>query len=162
MVYRTCFGCIHGSGSCQIRDEVKAKVAGLGVTSLKWKCKWKRLAFQPGDAVFVETIGYEPDYTADEDAYISKWPATVIQSKGSKLICFIEPGTLDDGEVPFEPKSHGNGHVKVPLSRVTRRDAVREHVCDYCKRIVRLVGHEAYCRDAPTEQRKAHQEEYYF
>jgi hypothetical protein len=160
MTYRTCTGCIFGAGYCHAREAVKAQVAGLGVTSLKWKCKWKRLAFNPGDAVFVETIGYQPE--GDEDAYISKWPATVIQAKGSKLICFIEPGALDDGEVPFEPKAHGNGHVKVPLSRVSPRDAVREHVCDFCKRIARLAGHEDYCRHAPQEPRRAHQQEYYF
>jgi hypothetical protein len=160
MTYRTCFGCVYGSGTCQVRDAVKTQVADLGVTSIKWKCKWKRLAFNPGDAVYVETIGYEPE--GDEDVYISKWPATVIQAKGSRLICFIEPGALNDGEVPFEPKAHGNGHCKVPMSRVSHRDAIREHVCDYCKRIVRLAGHEDYCRDAPQEQRKAHQQGYYF
>jgi len=160
MVYRTCFGCVHGTGACQVRDDVKRQISGLGVTSLKWKCKWKRLAFRPGDAVYVETIGYQPE--GDEDVYISSWRATVIQSKGSQLICFIEPGTLDDGEVPFEPKAHGNGHVKIPLSRVTRRDAVREHVCASCSRIVRLAGHEDYCCDAPPKPREDRQEECYF
>lgn len=147
MAYRTCFGCVHGSGSCQVRDQVKAQVAGLGVTSLKWKCKWKRLAFNPGDAVFVETIGFEPE--GDEDVYVGEYPATVIQAKGSKLICFIEPGVTDaHHEIPFEPKAHGNGHVKVPLSRVTKREGIRENVCGYCNRITRLVGHEDYCREA--------------
>lgn len=153
MTYRTCFGCVHGSGSCQERDRVKAQVAGLGVTSLKWKCKWKRLAFNPGDAVFVETIGYEPEH--DEDVYIGRYPAVMIESKGSKLICFIEPGVVDDGgDRPFEPKNHGNGHVKVPLSRVSHRESIREHVCDFCKRIVRLAGHEDYCRNAPADRPK--------
>lgn len=158
MTYRTCTGCVFGTGYCHEREAVKAQVKGLGVTSLRWKCKWKRLAYLPGDAVYVETIGYEPE--GDEDVHIGMFPATVIQAKGSKLVCFIEPGTLDDSEVPFEPKSHGNGHVKIPLSRVSHRDAIREYVCDSCSRITRLAGHEDYCRNAPKEQRP--KEEYMF
>lgn len=161
MTYRTCFGCVHGAGACQVREAVKAQVSGLGVTSLKWKCKWKRLAFQPGDAVFVETIGYQPE--GEEDFYLGSYPATVIQIKGSKLICFIEPGVEDETHgIPFEPKNNGNGHVKVPMARVTKRDAIRESVCGYCNRITRLVGHEDYCRDAPKEQRNAFEREFYF
>lgn len=153
MTYRTCFGCVHGAGSCQVRDAVKMQVSGLGVTSLKWKCKWKRLAFQPGDAVLVETIGYQPE--GDEDVYIGSYPATVIQIKGSKLVCFIAPGTEDETQgIPFEPKNGGNGHVKVPMARVTKRDAIRESVCQYCNQITRLVGHEDYCRDAPPAKRR--------
>jgi hypothetical protein len=161
MTYRTCTGCVHSSGFCQAREDVKATVKGIGVTSLKWKCKWKRPVYQPGDAVFVETIGYEPE--GDEDVFIGSFPATVIQTKGSKLVCFIEPGVEDEIQgVPFEPKAHGNGHVKVPMIRVTKREGIRESVCEFCNRITRLVGHEDYCRDAPKEQRQAVEQEYYF
>lgn len=161
MTYRTCTGCVHGSGFCQAREDVKTQVKGIGVTSLKWKCRYRRPAFQAGDAVFVETIGCQPE--GDEDVYIGSYPATVIESKGSKLICFIEPGVEDDDNgIPFEPKSNGNGHVKVPMVRVKKRDAVREYVCSYCKRITRLAGHEDYCRDAPKEQRQAFEREHYF
>lgn len=151
MTYRTCVGCVHGTGACQIRDEVKAKVSGLGVTSLKWTCKWKRLAFRPGDAVLVDTLAYEPE--GDEEYYVRTYPGIVIQNKGSKLICFIEPGVSEAGGenlYPFEPKGGGNGFVKVPLKRVAKCEGVRESVCHYCRKVTRLQGHEDHCPTQPN------------
>jgi hypothetical protein len=87
VTYRTCTGCVFGNAFCNVRENVKAQVKGLGVTSLKWTCKWKRLAFRPGEAVLVETLAYEPE--GDEEFYVRTYPGIAIQNKGSKLICFI-------------------------------------------------------------------------
>lgn len=148
MTYRTCVGCVHGSGSCQERDRVKSQVQGLGVTSLKWKCKFKRLRFRPGDHVIVSTFiegDYQPEY-GDEETLYAWFPAIVIQNKGPKLICFIEPGaksTCDDYE--FSPKKGGTGHVKITMQRIRPAEGVRDNVCYYCRRITRLQGHEEHC-----------------
>jgi hypothetical protein len=151
MTYRTCTGCVFGEAFCNVRENVKAQVKGLGVTSLKWTCKWKRLAFRPGDAVLVETLAFDPE--GDEEFYVRTYPGIAIQNKGSKLICFIEPGASEHGDenlYPFEPKGSGEGFVKVPLKRVSKRDGVRETVCHYCRKITRLQGHEEHCPTQPN------------
>lgn len=158
MTYRTCIGCVHGTGSCQVRDNVKAQVSGLGITSIKWKCKWKRLQYRPGDHVVVSTFvdgGYEPDY-GDEVTLYAWFPAIVIQNKGPKLICFIEPGvksTCDEYE--FTPRKDGSGHVKITMQRIRKAEGVREVVCHYCRKITRLQGHEEYCASVRQEWQPA-------
>lgn len=141
-----------------MRDQVKAQVSGLGVTSLKWKCKWKRLRFRPGDHVEVSTFiegDYQPEY-GDEVTLYAWFPAIVIQNKGSKLICFIEPGaksTCEDYE--FTPKKDGSGHVEITMQRVRAVEGVRESVCYYCRKITRLQGHEDYCPSVRKEWQPA-------
>lgn len=161
MTYSTCRGCVHGTGYCAAREAMKAQVKGLAVTSIKWKCKHRRPVYQPGEAIWAETYSGHDEYDGgySESAVIREYPAVVIRQKGSSVVAFIEPGTINREDwpeegYPFEPKK-GNGHIKIPIARTKRRDAVREHVCCYCERIVRLKGHEDYCRDAPLEHRRA-------
>lgn len=164
MTYRTCVGCVHGSGFCQERENIKAKVKGLAITSIKWKCRFKRPTFLPGEAVWVNVfVGMEDhgDSWGREEATFAEFPGIIIEVKGSKAIAFIEPGVLDSGEeYNFEPMSHGSGHVKITLARMRRREAIRENVCGFCKRVTRLAGHDDYCRNAPADQPKT--EEYMF
>lgn len=157
MNYGTCIGCVHDSGYCHARELVKAKVKGVGVTSIKWKCAHRRPVYQSGDAVWATTfIGYSVDNDGwgRETKEFASFPATVISLHGSKAFMFIEPGaTSEGGDYNFEP--HSNGYVKIPISRTRRREAIREHVCPSCERVARLHGHEEYCREpkwqAPEE-----------
>lgn len=164
MTYQTCIGCVHGTGYCHEREATKAKVKGLGVTSLKWKCKFRRPVYEPGEAVWVSLfVGmYEGDWGIETPDY-ADFPGVVIRLKGSKAIIFVEPACMCRyGEYAFAPRNDGNGHVKVSLIHVKRREAVREHVCKGCERIVRLAGHEDYCRYMPREERRAREPEYLF
>ena len=159
MGYQTCIGCVHGTGFCQAREDIKARVKGIGVTSLKWKCRHRKPTYLPGEAVWVKIfIGWEDrgDSWGREEQAFAEFPGTVIRLKGSKAIIFIEPGVASRcEEYNFEPQANGNGHVKIPIIRTRKRDAVREYVCDGCERIIRLKDHEDYCRYAPLEQRRA-------
>ncbi|WP_378952247.1 hypothetical protein [Mesorhizobium sp. ANAO-SY3R2] len=156
MTYRTCVGCVHGTGYCHERERVREQVAGLGVTSLKWRCGWKRPQFRPGDPVWATTlfdIAAASDYD-DEGPVQQEYPATVIQNFGSKLLVFIKPGVfeygLEDGDYPFSPKNSGTGFCKITLQRIRKRDGVRENVCHYCRQITRLQGHDDYCPSVPN------------
>lgn len=144
MRYQTCVGCVHGKGACQERDRIKAAVTGLSITSMKFRCKHKRLEFRPGDPVLIRLI-----QSSVEDSYYGEGPSAadykghVVRNDGSKLLCFIEPQTVSEcGEYQFEPKS--NGFAKVPRSRVTRREGIREGVCKSCRRLISR-GHESEC-----------------
>lgn len=153
MTYRTCVGCVHGTGYCHERERVRQKTAGLGITSLKWRCAWKRPTFRPGDLVWATTLC---DWGSGEegDSVSSDYPATVIQNFGSKLLVFIQPGVfesgIDDGDYPFEPKNGGAGFCKITLQRIRKREGIRENVCHYCRQITRLQGHGEYCPSVPN------------
>lgn len=166
MTYRSCVGCVHGSGFCHARELVKAHVKGIGVTSLKWRCNWRRPIYQPGDAVWANIFtGWEDqgDSWGREEANFVDFPGIVIRLKGSRAVIFIEPGADSySGDYSFEPMKNGNGHVKIPIVRTRKRDAVREHICDSCERFVRLKGHEDWCRHASADQRRASEEQYVF
>lgn len=157
MTYQTCRGCAHGAGFCQAREDVKAHVRGIGVTSIKWKCRWRRPVYQPGDAVWANLFAdTEPDddgWGGDRSVF-RDFPAVVIKVFGSKTLLFVEPGAFDEyEEYQFAPAKGGNGHVKIPLIRTRRRDAIRESICAGCQMITRLKGHEEFCRFAPRDER---------
>jgi hypothetical protein len=156
MTYRTCTGCVFGTGYCHAREVVKAHVKGIGVTSLKWRCEYRRPVYQPGDAVWANLFtGWEDggDSWGREEQAFAEFPGVVIRVKGSKAVVFIEPGASSECEqYDFEPLKNGNGYVKIPLIRTRKRDALREHVCDCCGQVVRLKGHheEYRCNIAPV------------
>jgi hypothetical protein len=155
MIYRSCYGCIHGTGACQARDAMKAKIKGIGITSMKWKCSYRRPAFAAGEGISINLfmgMTDQGDSWGREEPEYGWFPGYAIEVKGTKILAFILPGTRSDcDEYEFQPKS--NGYVKTALTRVQRRDAVREHVCEGCHRLVRLIGHEDYCRNQPADQR---------
>lgn len=165
MTYQTCVGCAFGTGACQAREKIKAHVKGIGVTSIKWRCKFRRPVYLPGEAIWVNLfVGMEDhgDSWGREEAAFADFPGTVIRLRGSKAVVFVSPGTMSDGEeYLFEPTKGGNGHVKIPISRTRRRDAIREHVCPACESIVRFSGHEDYCRHKPAEPRSAELGDYF-
>lgn len=153
MTYQTCRGCVHGDGFCQARENVKAHVKGLAITSIKWKCSWRRPIYHPGDAVwanlFADMEPHDDGWGGDRPVF-RDFPAVVIKMVGSKVLLFVEPDAFDEyEEYQFEPKKGGNGYVKIPISRTRARDAGREPVCAGCTQLVRLKGHEDWCRYAP-------------
>lgn len=154
MTYRTCTGCTHGHGFCAEREKVREQVAGLGVSSIKWKCAWRRPAFRPGDLVWATTVSEWQTSGDDGEPVINDYAATAIQNFGSKLLVFIKPGSfeldLEDGDYAFTPRNGGAGFCKVTLTRIRRREGVRENVCHYCRQITGSQGHAEYCPSVPN------------
>lgn len=155
MIYRSCYGCVHGAGSCQARDAIRDKIKGLGITSIKWKCEHRRPAFVAGEAILIDLfmgMSDQGDIWGREEPEYGWFAGYAIEVRGSKILAFIVPGTRSDcDEYEFQPKS--NGYVKTGLARVRRRDAIREYVCEGCQRPARLAGHADYCRNLPADQR---------
>lgn len=129
----TCTGCAK-AGKCQRATDMRGKLKGLHITTLKFVCPDRAPIFLPGQAVIFTT------FTCDEDdgyrgGVEQVWyRGHVIKQDGGKVFGFIPPGSLDlTNDVPFEAQY--GGYVKMPLARV-RRDSesadadVRE--CRYC------------------------------
>lgn len=151
MKYRTCYGCKFEGLPCAERAKMQAKVKGLGITSLKWVCDWKRPQFVPGEAVTAQIViepGFVDDYGHVARQETDTFPATVIQCVGvSKILVYIQPGEIGPNGYTFEPNN--NGFCKVPRTYVRHREGPPEHVCPKCSNPVRLLGHANYCYDHP-------------
>lgn len=131
--FRTCRTCAKPPETCERRAELKAKLRGLGVTSLKHRCDGFEPAFVAGDAVRVNTLAW---FAKGEESPPPRldFPGHFVSFVGGKALVFV-PAKAEDmnGEgVEFEPS--GNGYLKVPLSRLSPRDAPAADIkqCRWC------------------------------
>lgn len=147
MIYRTCQGCLFEHEVCAAKEAVRKKLAGIGVTSLKWRCKVRRHRFEIGDPVWALTVESKSEYDDYGELYRDHFPAHVIRHCGSKALVFIQPGAKgrsgDDGEFQSE-----TGFCKLPISRLSKREGQRENVCKGCERPESMGHAKGYsCQD---------------
>lgn len=130
MIYRTCSGCLHEKHPCDARDALRRQLKGLSVTSVKWKCKDRTDRFNVGDAVWATTIeSTNPDHG---EACFDEFPGWVIRNCGSKLLVYIEPGSIGlSEETKFEARSAG--FCMIPIFRIKPRDGTPEKICPSCE-----------------------------
>lgn len=127
VAYRTCTGCVLQGKPCDMRDAMRERVRGLGITSIKWKCIGRVPRFKVGDLAWAKTTTGDGD-----DSLTDLFPATVIRVLGAKALVFIDGDALSRGnEAPFEAR--GNGFCKMPLSRLEPRDGEPETICPACE-----------------------------
>lgn len=133
-LYRTCVGCLSDKSPCVARDDLRERLKGIGVTSIKWKCKDREPRFVVGDPIWALTVeGQGSDHQEGGEPYRDYFPGTVIRDCGSKLLVYIAPGSpgRDGEEYSFAPS--GNGFCKITLSRISKRDGERETICKACE-----------------------------
>lgn len=154
-VFRTCTGCRFHPGSCEARDDLKAKIKGLGVTSIKWRCMDRISRFQPGQAVWALTVG-DQEIANEEtgEPYRDHFPGVFVKEKGSKGLVHIKDGAVgrDEGSC-FAPRNT-TGFCLLPLARLEARDAPVERVCFYCSQPESLGHPDGYYCAAPANARK--------
>lgn len=142
--YRTCTGCLFRNGPCAERKKISEKIAGLGLTSVAFKCGWKRPHFRVGDPVYVDFTFWfdgEPDNRRLE-GHISH-----DSGESSKVVVFVDPKHFDE---VFETTDGmtGNGHMKLSRRHVRRREGVPASMCRVCGRFGAIQGHdEHFCFD---------------
>lgn len=154
MIYRTCFGCVSHGKPCQSRDDIKNAVAGLGITSLKWKCAARKSSFERGDQVYVTTFNGEKNSWESEISYMSEFPGVVMHTNGTKVNVYIAPGAMcSDEEYAFEPTNGSLGYLSVPMSRLTMRCDEKAEICPTCNGVIGMNAHidGYYCSRAKAE-----------
>ena len=135
--YATCVGCAV-EGGCWRRDEMRQKLAGLRVTSIKWRCEGRVDRFERGAPVWVIT---PPDLDKlrsdaapwDEGHPIKHtFPGFVVRQRGCKTLVYIAEGapSQDDDETFFK----GGPFCMIPLSRISARAGDPEEMCRHCDR----------------------------
>ena len=145
--YRTCSGCLFGKGPCAEREILRRKVAGLGLTSIKWKCAWKRPAFRPGEPVSVRAMDRAEDYEDGtrvevvEGYFVSETSAT------DKVVVYVDPAHFSETFDGSEMRS--NGFMRLSRSYVSRREGVPASFCKECGNLSDKVGHGDWCKRHP-------------
>ena len=137
--YHACTGCELQGMPCDMRENLRSKLAGIGVTSIKWKCALRTPRFKVGQPVWANV--YVATEGSEEDGRYVKadFPGTVCRLVGSKALVFIKPEARSDcDDYEFQPK--GNGFCKIPLSRLKPRDGEAETICPSCEQPASL-GH---------------------
>lgn len=150
MIYGTCKGCLFGDGQCAERRKMTEKIKGLGITTMKWRCKWRRPAFTIGQAVSVSLIDNEND---EFEPYSEYFDAFVVGMKGRRVLAYIPEYARKGKDVVLRNE---NGFVGLSMDHVKPRDAASEPICKECQKAYRLDGHEDYCGHATPEQRRKH------
>lgn len=150
--FRTCLGCRLASEYCAKRSLLSDQIAGLGLTSIKFRCRHRESLYKPGDLVWARLPydwgdQYYPEGMASDD-----FPGVVIKEMtGSIRLVYVAQGALSPSGIDFIPK--GNGFCKVRVRWLKPRDGEREEVCGYCLQPVAQIGHGDWCR--PQDRRAA-------
>lgn len=135
--YATCIGCAV-EGDCGHREALRENLHGLGVTSVKWRCKHRADRFQRGAPVWVVTVADLKNPTYDEDSREygrgtgperNTFPAIFIRAKGPSALVFIHPGAQSQCD---EATFSGGPICRIPLSRISAREGEIERVCRHC------------------------------
>lgn len=147
--YRTCVGCKFEHLPCGAREQMRKKTARLGITSMKWKCDWRRVKFSPGDLVQVSIVTHYRGQDDEGRSHMTTdtFPGIFIQQAKvpSKAIVFIRPGALGNSGEEFTPSNGGVGFCRLPVAYISARDGIPEHVCAHCQNPVSILGHADYC-----------------
>lgn len=155
-VYRTCAGCAMNKSDCATRAALKARLIGLGITSIKWRCADRRDQYSIGQAVWASTENGQPLSPYSDPDPKGEFPGVIIRNLGSRALVFIEPNARDryDDEVQFQPLSGGRGFCKLPISRLKPRDAPPQAICPSCE-MPESLGHQEGLSCSYALQRKA-------
>lgn len=130
--YRACVGCTLQGQPCGARETMRARIKGLSVTSVKWRCTSRESRFVVGELVWAHTVDGGQVSGEEGEPIFADFPAVVIKMlAGAKALVFIDPGVeCSDGETQFS--TSGIGFCKIPLSRLKTRDGTRVEVCPAC------------------------------
>ena len=89
---KPCHGCPLGKG-CQLRNEFRAKVAGLGLRSATFSCPVLKEKLAPGTRIVIAVPIFGSNEHGDEYYFSGRIEvkATINASKGNKFSCVIDP-----------------------------------------------------------------------
>lgn len=124
--YRTCKHCLREKGDCSVRDGIRSKIKGIGLTSVKFKCNERVELFIPGQRV---TVGFPVYY--DGEGNLECWPATVINKTDKGFLIRVDE-VESDHETPFAEFFQTGPYCNVNPSRLDPLDEPSRLICLAC------------------------------
>jgi len=133
-VFRTCKNCVREKEPCERRDDLRTSLAGLGVTSVKLRCKERRPLYGTGQRVLTTwTVGDPESYY--QDATEEAWPATVIKESGSQFLLKVDEADSDHGTPAKGYFKSASLYIKARVGRIAPLDEPTCVVCPTCARV---------------------------
>lgn len=132
--FRTCTNCVLQYDQCAQRTALKAALAGLSVTSVKFRCSNRKPLFYPGQRVsttWVVSIDEEWLREANEEA----WPATVIKAAGPRFVLKVDDVLSDHGTLASEYFKSKSLYIKASVRRMRLLNEPARKVCVDCGRV---------------------------
>jgi hypothetical protein len=123
--YNTCIGCTIDKTKCTKRAEIKGAIAGLSVTTIRFKCEERVSLFQPGDRVTTRWFHYNSYEDVDE----YEFDGTVIQETYDRK--FIVK--IDAGQKCIDYFRNDNLIVKVKRTYIQKLDEPSIIICKDCE-----------------------------
>lgn len=138
MNYVTCIGCMTDRSLCERRKDIKNGLAGLNITSVRFKCDARKPKFAMGDRAIVCWNYYEDEYP-DEMTF----KVTILkESKPGRFQIKVDDGpSMCDDEYVAPDCLTGNGFATASHTILTPLD---EPTLDICKACDSPVGINCY------------------
>ena len=131
---RTCYNCKLATLPCERRDDVKAQIKGMGITSIKFKCDQREPLFAVGQRVSVTWPVSYGGGGEDYECGLETWPATVVSERAPRFLICVDDVESDCG-TPMADYMKAGPFAKVPASRLEPLDEPPGEVCTMCHNI---------------------------
>lgn len=131
--YATCRNCAVDRPSCARRAEVRARVKGLGLTSIKFRCAARRPLYRPGQRVEVTWRYCPPDWGYEEGVSLETWPATVVQETKRGFLIVVDD-VPSDNDLPARDYIKSDSlYCNVAASKLSPLNEPDRRTCEYCR-----------------------------
>ena len=137
--YRTCLHCVRARDLCERRADVARGVAGLGVTSVKFRCPERIPLFTPGQRVSVTWFIVDPDGRYGDGIH-ETWPATVIAQRGTKFQIVVDDVDGDEGTPARGWMKNESLHAKVTVGKLRPLSEPDRKLCPDCDGVIQSDG----------------------
>lgn len=149
MYYHPCAGCKVDKDKCNRRSEIRSAIAGLSVTSIKFKCEDRVPLFRSGQRVtfFWTVYSVECDYYAD-DPDVTQFNGTIIRETKSpwKYAIRVDQDADDYDFAPKDVFKGGGFAVNVRTSDILAIDEPDRKFCPSC---LKYQGEDGLCQAFP-------------
>lgn len=98
MHYAPCFNCDVKKAECLRRIELRAALAGLSVTSVKFRCDVRKAKFEPGQRVAFTWTLFDNGSEWHDDGLPLEFFGTVLREAGPKFVVQVDKGKDAGGE----------------------------------------------------------------
>jgi len=129
--YHPCKSCTHAKTGCDKRDQMRASLKGLGVTSVKFKCQQRMPRFKMGQRVRFDWTHYDDD---SNEAIMTSFTGTIAYEKRGKLRFVIRVDQEESAE-ELHPKyvfRNGGDVVAIKPDDIKLLDEPYRHICAEC------------------------------
>lgn len=145
---RTCHNCRFAREDCATRASLRESIAGLGITSAKFKCANRAPTYRTGQRVSVSwPVPSEDGYAYEYDP--ESWPATIIGESGPRFKIVVDDVASDLGTPAKDYLKNQTLYARVSAGKLKPLDEPSRLVCPACEAVPAIGGEISGCWGEP-------------